>query len=258
MPFLICQVIVHAAAERRPDVTDKDPDATEALNVSATKTIAQLAAEVGAFVIYISTDYVFDGKSPPYHVDGQPNPLNSYGQSKLEGEKLTRSVLPDDSCVLRIPVLYGDVETLDESAVTVLFKAVQDTKTPAKMNNHERRYPTHVADVATVCRQIADRVLTTERKSLAGILHWSGSECMTKYDMARRMAELAGLPTEHLVPVGAIPGGVPRPYDCHLDCSVLERMGIGQRTPFDEGVKAALRKFDRPRTSAEEGPPRQD
>lgn len=49
---------------------------------------------VGAWVLYISTDYVFDGKSPPYDEDAKPNPLNKYGQSKLDGEKITLEASP--------------------------------------------------------------------------------------------------------------------------------------------------------------------
>lgn len=234
---------MHAAAERRPDVTDKDPAAAEALNVGATRTIAEVAGEVGAFLVYISTDYVFDGKAAPYHVDSVPNPLNSYGRMKLDGEKAVRGVQPDNSCVLRVPVLYGEVETLDESAVTVLFKGVRNPNSPAKMNDHQRRFPTHVADVAVVCRQIADRAMTAERKSVSGYLHWSGNECMTKYQMAKRMALLFGMTSEHVVIAEETPGGTPRPFDCQLDCSALETLGIGQRTPFDDGVKRALEEF---------------
>lgn len=53
------------------------------------KIIWYILESIGAWVLYISTDYVFDGTSPPYNEDAKPNPLNKYGQSKLEGEKIT-------------------------------------------------------------------------------------------------------------------------------------------------------------------------
>jgi dTDP-4-dehydrorhamnose reductase len=62
-------------------------DVTMALNVHSSRTIARLAREVGAHLVYISTDYVFDGTSPPHAVDAVPNPLSTYGLSKLQGSE---------------------------------------------------------------------------------------------------------------------------------------------------------------------------
>ena len=110
--FILAQqpkVIVHAAAERRPDVSAEQPEQVLALNVESTRHLAQCAKEVGAYLIYISTDYVFDGTQPPYEVDDQPSPLNFYGETKLAGERALAEVM-DDYAVLRVPVLYGQVE----------------------------------------------------------------------------------------------------------------------------------------------------
>ena len=60
------EIIVHSAAERRPDVCEKDPEGTRALNVEATAALARSAAACGAWILYTSTDYVFDGTNPPY------------------------------------------------------------------------------------------------------------------------------------------------------------------------------------------------
>ncbi|MGH0116391.1 UNVERIFIED_CONTAM: hypothetical protein FKN15_035695 [Acipenser sinensis] len=78
-------VIVHCAAERRPDVVESQTDAAIQLNVSAA---GNLAKEAGvSFVIYISTDYVFDGRNPPYDVNDTPNPLNLYGKTNKNRER---------------------------------------------------------------------------------------------------------------------------------------------------------------------------
>jgi len=120
-------IIIHSAAERRPDVCDKEKDSTSYLNIDVTEQIAALAREVESWVLYISTDYVFDGTTPPYPPNGTINPLSFYGQTKREGEeriwKQTTSAV-----VLRVPLLYGDVEYLEESAATVLAKAVLEKK----------------------------------------------------------------------------------------------------------------------------------
>ncbi|XP_011906316.1 PREDICTED: methionine adenosyltransferase 2 subunit beta isoform X3 [Cercocebus atys] len=155
-------VIVHCAAERRPDVVENQPDAASQLNVDASGNLAKEAAAVGAFLIYISSDYVFDGTNPPYREEDIPAPLNLYGKTKLDGEK---AVLENNlgAAVLRIPILYGEVEKLEESAVTVMFDKVQFSNKSANMDHWQQRFPTHVKDVATVCRQLAEKRMLVRR-----------------------------------------------------------------------------------------------
>uniref|UniRef100_A0A8C4KRM0 Methionine adenosyltransferase 2 subunit beta n=1 Tax=Equus asinus TaxID=9793 RepID=A0A8C4KRM0_EQUAS len=196
-------VIVHCAAERRPDVVENQPDAASRLNVDASGNLAKEAAAIGAFLIYISSDYVFDGTNPPYREEDIPSPLNLYGKTKLEGEK---AVLENNlgAAVLRIPVLYGEVEKLEESAVTIMFDKVQFSNKSANMDHWQQRFPTHVKDVATVCRQLAEkRMLITDSPVLGAL----------------------------------------RPRNAQLDCSKLETLGIGQRTPFRIGIKESLWPF---------------
>lgn len=106
--------IVHTAAERRPDVVERSPEASHVLNVDVPSRIAawcKAQAEPGPLLINISTDYVFDGVSPPYSVDDPPNPLNAYGKSKWEGEKGVRDDgRPGRTTNLRVPVLYVEAE----------------------------------------------------------------------------------------------------------------------------------------------------
>ncbi|XP_042309360.1 methionine adenosyltransferase 2 subunit beta isoform X2 [Sceloporus undulatus] len=206
-------VIIHCAAERRPDVVDSQPDLASQLNVVASGNIAKEAAQVGAFLVYISTDYVFDGTDPPYKENDVPNPLNLYGQTKLDGEK---AVLRNskDAAVLRIPILYGEVERLDESAVTVMFDKVQFNNKSANMDHWQQRFPTYVKDVASICRQLAEKRMLDP--SIKGTFHWSGNEQMTKFEMARAMADAFNLPSSHLRPVS-------KSQNC---CNSLKLVGI--------------------------------
>ncbi|KAL6045286.1 hypothetical protein STEG23_023112, partial [Scotinomys teguina] len=234
-------VIVHCAAERRPDVVESQPDAASQLNVGASGNLAKEAAATGAFLIYISSDYVFDGTNPPYTEEDIPSPLNLYGKTKLDGEK---AVLENNlgAAVLRIPVLYGEVEKLEESAVTVMFDKVQFSNKSANMDHWQQRFPTHVKDVASVCRQLAEKRMLDP--SIKGTFHWSGNEQMTKYEMACAIADAFNLPSSHLRPITDSPViGAQRPKNAQLDCSKLETLGIGQRTPFRIGIKESLWPF---------------
>lgn len=234
-------VIVHSAAERRPDIVETDPTATAQINEEATRAICEEAAAVGAWVLYISTDYVFDGKNPPYMEDSEPNPLNKYGVSKLKGEQITLQVKKDNS-VLRVPILYGDVESLQESAVTVLFDKVKVTSQKCVMSDYERRYPTHCADVAYVIKELCSRRMQ-EPASVQGIYHWSGSEEMTKYDMALIMAQVCNLSTDHIVADKEPSKGAPRPYNAQLHPGRVTALGINKFTPFEQGIKEVLAKY---------------
>ncbi len=232
-------VIIHTAAERRPDVSERDPEGTQRLNVGSTAAIAQWAAAHSAFVIYISSDYVFDGTQPPYRPTDATHPLNAYGQSKLDGE---HAVLQAGcaAAVLRVPLLYGDVERLDESSVTVLADALIKAAPgqQVKMEHWATRYPTNTADVAAVLIGMTARRL--QDPDFGGIFHWSGNEAMTKYDMACLFAPLVGTDPACIVADPTPPTGAPRPQDAHLDSSDLERLGIGRRTSFATAIPAIL------------------
>ena len=232
-------VIIHSAAERRPDVSEKDPTGTQRLNVGATAALAQWAAAHRAFLIYISSDYVFDGTTPPYSPSSPTHPINSYGQSKLDGEHAVQAS-GCDAAILRVPILYGEVEALDESPVTVLAKNMLSARPGERlaMEHWATRYPTHTGDVAAVLRQMVAHRLANP--AFSGIFHWSGNESMTKYDMACAFAPLLSFDTARLVPDNAPPAGAPRPKDCHLDSSALEALGIGRRTPFASTLPAIL------------------
>ncbi|KAI0298694.1 NAD-P-binding protein [Multifurca ochricompacta] len=108
--------VIHCAAERKPDVAEKDPERTRKLNVDVPAHLATLAKELGFTLIYISTDYVFDGTSPPYVPSAQTNPVNLYGITKRDGELAVLGIDGARVAVLRVPVLYGPVPSNADSA----------------------------------------------------------------------------------------------------------------------------------------------
>ncbi len=237
--------IVVTAAERRPDICENNPALARALNVDALRFVASAAQQIGAWVLSISTDYVFDGTRPPYQPDDAPNPLNAYGRSKLDGERaLLRSGA--QSCVLRLPLLYGPVIDWSESAVTSLAPAIVESARggpPAVMDAWATRYPTFTPDVAVVIRQLLRRCETGEPAN--GLMHWSGDEPMTKFDIARciaRVLKIDAKTTAQRTPVDA----TPRPQNCHLASDALEALKVGRRTPFDTAIRVVLQSWPYP------------
>lgn len=235
--------VVIAAAERRPDVCESDPALARALNVDAVRAIASAGRRHDAWVLSISTDYVFDGTRPPYRVDDPPCPLNAYGRSKLEGERALAQAT-DFGCVLRLPLLFGHTTDLTESAVTSLVPAVVASAKAgapaARMDAWATRYPTYTGDVAHVIRGLLERAASGV--AVCGRAHWSGDEPMTKFDIAVRIARTLRLDAR-LEPVASSVDSTPRPRDCHLDASRLEALGIGRRTPFDDALEWVLERY---------------
>ncbi|XP_037782734.1 methionine adenosyltransferase 2 subunit beta-like [Penaeus monodon] len=228
--------IIHAAAERAPDAVENRYEETRKLNVAASGHLAAVAKRCGSKLIYISTDYVFDGTSPPYRETDTCNPLNKYGQTKLDGEK---AILKEDpsACILRVPILYGPVEKVDESAVTCLLPLLQ-SKVSKKVSHYEKRYPVHVRDVALILRDLVSAI--SKDKEISGIFQWSGKEQLTKYDMIVAMSRVLSLCHDHITPDPNPAPGAPRPYDAHMDSSRLESLGISHHTAFDVGIKECL------------------
>lgn len=230
-------VIIHSAAERRPDVVAKQPEQAHSLNIGATELLTQLSQKHDTFLVYISTDYVFDGTTSPYQTDSSTNPLNTYGKTKRDGEVVVCKY--ENSAVLRVPVLYGPVETVEESAVTTLITSVLNSSQPTRLSDYEIRYPTHVDDVARVCELLASRHLVSPGVSV-GIWHCSGNDRLTKYSMAVTMGRVMGLSTDHLIPVREPSSSVPRPYNSQLDCTTTRAIFPTSQIDFETGIRDVL------------------
>lgn len=228
------EILIHAAAERRPEQCERDQAATLALNVAATEFLAQACRERDIRFFFISTDYVFDGTSAPYVETAITNPVNFYGQTKQAAE---RAILADSAShtIVRVPVLYGEVKTLEESAVTIIAK--QLLANPASSHDHWAiRYPTHVNDIALTLKDVI------AQPSLGGIIHISGNQAFTKYEMAQVMAQALQLPTQDLVPLSQPSDDATRPQDCALKDTRLINLGISHQRDFATAIAEVLTK----------------
>ena len=226
-------VVVHCAAERRPDVMERRPEQSKALNIDATARLAELCADSGALFLFLSTDYVFDGTSPPYGEEAGTAPLNLYGQSKVDGEAVVRQKARRH-CILRVPILYGPAEDLGESAVTTLVRQLKEKPgTEKAFDDGAVRYPTHTSDVAAGIAFLA-------RQGYEGTIHCSAEEPFTKFGMAVIMAEVLGLDGALLYPDPTPPTGAKRPLNAHLNNTRLRRLGFRTYRPFREGIREVL------------------
>jgi len=232
--FLVAErpdLVIHAAAERRPEVCKYNPKAAEKLNVNSTGWLAELSNQFKFKLIFISSDYVFDGTSAPYDVCASTNPINLYGRNKVAAEKL---VLDHNGIVIRIPVLYGPSQTLNEGSITAIAQNLRDGK--FKHDDWAIRYPTLTTDIAKVIGDLLGR----HYSKLKGIYHWSGDEAFTKYEMAKIMAEILDLDVSKVEGKQPSKDALPRPQDCHLDKTRIHNLAIEYQTPFKQAIREII------------------
>ncbi len=231
--------IIHCAAERRPDVSEADPEASRALNVDVTRRLAEYAAQQGACMIYISTDYVFDGTHPPYFPHSEPHPLNFYGRTKLAGEKAVQEVLTDFT-ILRVPILYGGEQYPLESSISSVAASLKKNR-GGTFDDTAVRYPTYTGDVARVIEEIVRK--REEGRDMRGIYHFSGKDALTKYGMAKVMAPFLGVEEECISPERRSRGSAKRPENSHLNTDKLDTVISVSGTSFHKGIKAFLEQL---------------
>jgi dTDP-4-dehydrorhamnose reductase len=179
-------VIVNAAAISEPAKCDLDPVRSAALNVALPARLGELAREVGARLLHISSEQVFDGtRTVPYGVLDSTCPINRYGRQKLESE---RQVLGAGAAaaVVRAPLLLGDSPGRHRGVHERLLSDWAANR-PARLYVDEFRQPCSGDDLAVVLLALA------ERPELCGVYHWAGAELLSRFDLGCRIREHFGL-----------------------------------------------------------------
>jgi dTDP-4-dehydrorhamnose reductase len=210
------QVVIHAAAYTDVDGAEREASLAMAVNADGTERVARAAARVGARLIYLSTDYVFDGTGRvPYKEIDPPNPLGAYGRSKLEGERRALAHCRN-ALVVRTAWLYGST---GRNFVKTIMKLTAE-QPELRVVDDQRGCPTYAGDLAAAI----EAVLSTD---LRGIAHATGAGDCTWYELACAIVELMGA----AVPVRPITTAeanraAPRPAYTVLANQVLARAGI--------------------------------
>jgi dTDP-4-dehydrorhamnose reductase len=182
--------IVNCAAISNATSVEADAMRAEKINVALPRLLAQLSTHLGARLLHVSTDMVFDGQSEqPYRSTDMPAPTNLYGQTKLMAEREVLEHNPEDPVVLRIPILMGNSPSGQRSLHEKLIAAIQAGKKP-KLFCDEMRQPCSASNVAEVLLEL------TERRDLHGLFHWAGSETLSRFEIGQRILKHFGLPLD--------------------------------------------------------------
>ena len=213
------EVIVHSAAYTDVDGCELDKVKAYRANYLGTKVLASVSRGV-EFFVYISTDYVFDGKRGMYGEDDVPNPINYYGLSKLLGEVAVVSILGGKSCVVRVSGLYGYSPTGKKNfGIIALGKLLKGEEVRAF--HDQMLSPTYVRFLAQAIAKIVEKRVT-------GILHVAG-ERVSRYEFALRLAEVIGVDRGLVrsISMNDVRLVARRPRDSSLDTSKAKNLGIG-------------------------------
>lgn len=221
--------IVHTAAFTDVNGCEKDHFMARQINVQTTKILAMLAGELEASFVYISTDYVFDGKKGDYTESDAPCPLNVYGETKLLGEEAVRSYCPN-ALIIRTSIFGVNIQPktgLVEYVMTSLARGEPFTRFSDQFST-----PIYTADLSRLILALLDQNST-------GLFHIGGGEKISRYDFALKVAELFSLPRDMIrsVPFEQLKGLPARPRDSSLYGEKLENF-LGVKLPkIAEGLE---------------------
>jgi dTDP-4-dehydrorhamnose reductase len=220
------QVCVLSAGMTHVDGCEAAPERARATNVVAPTLIAEACRDAGAQLVYLSTEYVFDGLAGPYGEGDRPRPISVYGATKLEGEERVLSIHPENLSV-RTTVVYG-YHPADKNFVMQLIgklEAGERMRVPADQYSS----PTYAPDLAEAIASLVGKV--------SGILNVVGPEIVGRYELARQAARVLGLDDRLLDPVttAELRQAAPRPLRAGLTIGRLRSLGVEMR-----GVGAGL------------------
>ncbi len=229
------EIIVHSAACREPDVCENKPDFTHELNVVATKTIAEWCSVNNTKLVYISTDYVFDGKNPPYNETSEISPVNIYGKTKAAGESYVRNV--PNHIIARIPLQYGFSVSGEDSLISKIIASLKENET-YKINDVQVRYPTLSDDVAYAICDLLNIDFT-------GTIHLSGPSELTRYEIWKSVSDIFNLHDSEILPTDEpVKQFAPRPLNSHLSTKLYDSMNLYKFHTFREGLEIIKNKMN--------------
>ncbi|UYO93915.1 dTDP-4-dehydrorhamnose reductase [Pollutimonas sp. M17] len=235
--------IVNAAAYTAVDQAEREPDAAMAVNEQGARHLARAACDIGARLIHISTDYVFDGHaSRPYAELDSGNPLNAYGRSKLLGERALRQACPS-SLVLRTSWLYSEYGGNFVKTMLRMARAAGTDAPAIRVVNDQFGCPTYAGDLADAVIRLAG-----SDPAASGIYHYCGADVMSWHGFAQEVFDCAGrrdaaFPVPRLVGIAGsdYPSLARRPAYSALSCEKIEALGMRRASLRDALPKVLAR-----------------
>jgi len=219
-------VVIDTAALHDVDYCETHRDEAWKVNVEGTRNVADACKKVGAKMIFISTDYVFDGKKGFYSEDDAPNPLHYYAQTKLEGENVVKGA-GIKYAIARPSVIYGwnpselaGLKSSSGKSMNFVIWAVNKLKKKEEINIVTDQYSS-----PTLADNLAEVLLVLSKSKKQGVYHTAGKSCLNRFTFAKKIAEVFEFDGSLIKPVTSdmFKQVAERPKRCCLDVSKAER-----------------------------------
>jgi len=225
--------IVNCAAYTDVDGAESEVELAHRVNAEAVGRLGALAKDADKWVLHISTDFVFDGRSDtPYVETDLPNPVNEYGKSKLAGERLLGES-GCKHCILRVEWTYG---LHGDNFVTKIIQRAKKDKT-VKVVDDQIGSPTATAEVAKVICKLL-------QKKPEGIFHFASTGYVSRYEMAKFIFDKLSLDV-NLLPckTGDFVSAAVRPLNSRFDCGKIKALLNEQIEPWQVPLERFLRQL---------------
>ncbi|MBO7719458.1 MAG: dTDP-4-dehydrorhamnose reductase [Methanosphaera sp.] len=207
-------VIIHCAAMTNVDLCEDEVDKAYKVNGDATGYLAKASDDVNAKMIYVSTDFVFDGQKGNYSESDEVNPLGVYAKSKYDGEvQLQRYT--SNWAIARVSVLYGWHERLNFTTWVI----------DELRKKHEINIVTDQINSPTLADNAAEAMFEIARQDKNGIYHTAGNDLISRYDFTRQIADVFDLDENLINPITSdkFVQKAPRPRDSSLNVDKIEK-----------------------------------
>lgn len=233
-------ICINCIAERNVDKCEDNWMETKRINCDIVENIATVCEEKGIHLIHISTDYVFDGKSPPYYPSSQSCPLQNYGISKCMAEQVVTNILGINKCtVVRVPVLFThSIKSLNETAVTVIGRKILNQVHSCSEDNFNTRRPVFIDD-------FCEFLIKVINNKICGIIHYYSSNKMTKYEILKEIAGILNKRYDHVVPDSNCVADAKRPRDTQLLDDRVDA-SLYTQTDFRTALRMCFDKYIHP------------
>ena len=215
-------VIIHCAAMTNVDLCEDEKELAYKINGDGTGLLAKAADKITAKIIYVSTDFVFDGEKGYYKEDEEVNPLGIYAKSKYDGEVQLKKY-SDDWAIARVSVLYGWHSRLNFT--TWVIEQLRQ--------NNEINIVTDQINSPTLADNAAEAIYAIARKDKQGIFHTAGNDAINRFDFTKKIADAFDLDDSLINPTTSkqFIQKAPRPRDSSLNVNKVEKeLGITMET----------------------------
>ena len=220
-------IVVLLAAISDIDHCERQPDRAFAINVEGAEIIANLCAQAKTRLLFTSTAAVFDGLKHGYSEEDAPSPVNVYGRTKAQAEAAVQRLVPD-ALIVRFSLLIGFANKPGTNSMLDTLSAKWQAKVPVHLPVSEKRSPLHVQTLSEllVC-------LLTHREA-KGIYHFGACDSLSRFELGKRLAALAGVPEDLVQPQSTPPSGrAPRGLDHFLLTGKIQKLS-GAKSPTCE------------------------